>query len=127
MVINLISPRALTPFTIFDHIITLIILWLFIRKIKTNKIKFRQRKNAHFYNDRINNPINKPMNIDEAYRILGTNQQQSIEDIRKAYIEKISKNHPDKVTHLSDELQSAAAEITIKLNQAFEIIKKQKG
>jgi DnaJ-class molecular chaperone len=67
------------------------------------------------------------LDLNESYRILGIGPDSSWEDISKAYKEKMARSHPDKVNHLSEELQEKAKEITLKLNRAYEMIKKSKG
>ncbi|MBF0472969.1 MAG: DnaJ domain-containing protein [Nitrospirae bacterium] len=114
------------PFTIIDNVIVALILWQMIRKVRTPKKRFKQKKTNQSSYEKSDTTLSNSMDITEAYKILGANQQDSLEEIRKTYIEKVSKNHPDKVTHLSEELQTMASEITQKLNQAFEIIKRQK-
>ncbi len=59
--------------------------------------------------------------------MLGVDPNASWEEINKAYKEKISKSHPDKVSHLSEELQEKARELTLKLNQALDIIKRSRS
>ncbi len=44
----------------------------------------------------------------------------------KAYKNKMTKSHPDKVSHLSEELQEKARELTLRINQAIDIIKQHK-
>ena len=68
-----------------------------------------------------------PVTLDEAYRLLGVNSSTPWEDIQKEYKGKIIKSHPDKVNHLSTELQEKAKEITLNLNEALDIIKRHKG
>ena len=67
-----------------------------------------------------------PVTLDEAYKLLGVSPSASLDEINKAYREKMSKSHPDKVSHLSEELQEKAVELTLKLNEAFDIIKRDK-
>jgi DnaJ like chaperone protein len=67
------------------------------------------------------------MTLDEAYRVIGVRTDASWEEISKAYKEKMSKSHPDKVSHLSEELQKKAEELTLRLNEAFEFIRRHKG
>jgi DnaJ like chaperone protein len=57
---------------------------------------------------------------------LGLNPDASWEEAQKAYKEKIVKSHPDKVAHLSEELQKKAKGLTLQLNKAIDIIKSYK-
>ncbi|MCI4624806.1 MAG: DnaJ domain-containing protein [Candidatus Magnetoovum sp. WYHC-5] len=63
------------------------------------------------------------MTLAEAYRYLGVDSQTPFEEIKKVYKRKLTLNHPDKVNHLSEELQEKAHEVTMRLNIAFELIK----
>ncbi|UCD36230.1 MAG: DnaJ domain-containing protein [Nitrospiraceae bacterium] len=67
-----------------------------------------------------------PLTLDKAYRELGVTPSASWEEIGKAYREKMTKSHPDKVSHLSEELQEKAKELTLKLNEAFDLIKRHR-
>ncbi len=58
---------------------------------------------------------------------MGVNPDASWEEVQKAYKDKIAKSHPDKVAHLSEELQNKAKELTLKLNQAIDIIRRHKN
>jgi|GEM_PF-3349014 len=68
-----------------------------------------------------------PVTLDEAYRLLGVTRSTPWDEIQRAYKEKIIKSHPDKVNHLSTELQEKAREITLNLNEALDIIKRSQG
>jgi len=116
------------PFTIVDNVIVAIILWQMIKKVRASNKRYKQRKKTFTQtnNDRFDASVNKTMDISEAYKTLGASQHDSLEEVRKSYFERISKNHPDKVTHLSEELQIMASQITLKLNQAFDTIKRRK-
>ncbi len=63
------------------------------------------------------------LTLEDAYRLLGVNHDTSLEEVDKAYREKISKSHPDKVSHLGEELQEKASEVTLKLNAAINMIR----
>jgi len=65
-----------------------------------------------------------PLTLDEAYRILGVGPDATLEEITRAYKEKIQKTHPDKVSHMSEELQEKAKELTMRLNEAYAFLKK---
>jgi DnaJ-domain-containing protein 1 len=47
-----------------------------------------------------------------------------MDEISRAYKEKMIKSHPDKVSHLSKELQEKAKELTMELNAAIDLIKR---
>jgi DnaJ like chaperone protein len=62
-----------------------------------------------------------------AYRILEITPDASEEDIKKAYRKMAIKYHPDKVSHLGEDIQKAAKEKFQQLNAAYDTIKKERG
>lgn len=62
-----------------------------------------------------------------AYKILEIDEQSSDEEVKKAYRKMAVKFHPDKVSHLGEEYQTAAKEKFQKVQQAYDQIKKQRG
>ena len=67
---------------------------------------------------------NEPSN---AYKILEVDMNASDDEIKKAYRKMAVKFHPDKVSHLGEEYQTAAKEKFQKVNQAYEDIKRKRG
>jgi hypothetical protein len=65
--------------------------------------------------------------LEEAYSLLGVTPDTSWEDVKKAYKDKISRSHPDKVSHLDRELQEKATEVSLRVNTAMEMIRKSRG
>jgi DnaJ like chaperone protein len=64
---------------------------------------------------------------DSSYKILNVDKDASNDDIKKAYRKKAVEYHPDKVSHLGEDVQKAAKEKFQKLNEAYEKIKKERG
>lgn len=64
---------------------------------------------------------------DSAYKILEVDPNASMDDIKKAYRKMAVKYHPDKVSHLGEDVQKAAKEKFQKISAAYEQIKKQRG
>lgn len=62
-----------------------------------------------------------------AYDILEITEQSTNEEVKKAYREMAKKHHPDKVSHLGEDIKRAATEKFQKINAAYEEIKKQRG
>jgi len=54
------------------------------------------------------------------WEVLGVPRGASLGEIIAAYRESIAKNHPDKVTHLSDKLRQVAEQETRRINAAYE-------
>jgi DnaJ like chaperone protein len=66
-------------------------------------------------------------NIDSAYKILEISPEATNEEIKKAYRKMALKYHPDKVSYLGDEFQTAAKEKFQKVQEAYNDIKKQRN
>ncbi|MCF8331350.1 MAG: TerB family tellurite resistance protein [Bacteroidales bacterium] len=64
---------------------------------------------------------------DSAYKILEVDPAASMDDVKKAYRKMAVKYHPDKVSHLGEDVQKAAKEKFQKISAAYEQIKKQRG
>lgn len=64
---------------------------------------------------------------DSAYKVLEVKPDASDEEIRKAYRKMANQYHPDKVSHLGEDVQRAAKEKFQKLNDAYNQIKTQRG
>lgn len=113
--------------SIWDELIALGIL--FYITLKTSSPRPRERKRNTQYRRKHYTyseppPVNNkgPLTLNEAYKVLGLVPGASLVDVKKAYKEKISKNHPDKVNHLSEELQEKAKELTIQINESYNLI-----
>jgi len=65
--------------------------------------------------------------VDSAYKILEIDSNASDEEIKKAYREMAVKYHPDKVSHIGDDIRKAAEEKFQEVSSAYEQIKKQRG
>jgi len=66
-------------------------------------------------------------NTENAYRILGVASTATDEEVKTAYREMAKRYHPDKVSHLGEEVKKAAEEKFQKVNEAYETIKKERG
>lgn len=62
-----------------------------------------------------------------AYQILEISPDATNDELKKAYRELAKKYHPDKVSHLGEEIKKAAEVKIIKLNAAYEAIKEERG
>lgn len=63
---------------------------------------------------------------DWAYNVLETNSHVTDDEIKKAYRQLALKNHPDKVAYLGEEIRKKAQEKFLKINEAYEAIKKER-
>lgn len=64
---------------------------------------------------------------ESAYKILETSPDASDSEVKKAYHKMAIKYHPDKVSHLGEEVQNAAEDKFQILNAAYDEIKKRRG
>lgn len=62
-----------------------------------------------------------------AYDVLEVDPKASDEELKKAYRRAAVKHHPDKVAHLGEEFQKAAAEKFKKVQEAWDRIRKERG
>jgi DnaJ like chaperone protein len=65
--------------------------------------------------------------INSAYKILEVEPEATNDEIKKAYREMAFKYHPDKVSHLGEEVHKAAEKKFQQVTAAYDQIKKQRG
>lgn len=66
-------------------------------------------------------------NLDNAYKILEISSDATDEEVKKAYRNMAKKHHPDRVSHLGEEVRKSAEEKLQEINNAYEVIKKQRN
>ncbi len=62
-----------------------------------------------------------------AYKILEIESSCTDEEVKKAYRKRALKYHPDKLTHLGEEIKQASNEKFLKVQEAYESIKQERG
>lgn len=130
LAIYIISPIDAHPLFLDDLIASGLLFYMLYKNAKQKKQQqqyynyFRQSQSSGGSQNRAETGPKGPLTLDQAYRLLGVSTDASMEEITSAYREKIIKSHPDKVSHLSEELQEKARELTLNLNEAYGLIKK---
>lgn len=130
LAIYILSPFDAHPLFMDDLIAMAVFFYMLYKNAKQKK---QQQQYYSYFNSSDRSGTNlsgesqETLTVEGAYKMLGVSSGASIEDINKAYKEKMIKSHPDKVNHLSEELQEKAKEITLKLNEALELIKRHRG
>lgn len=129
VVIYLIMPWDLFPGLLDDLVVAgayLLYVFRYLQQIKQTRNAFRgSREETRSQGQTASRPLERdePPTLSEAYAILGLAERSSVEEVRKAYRARIVENHPDKVSHLSPELREHANQLTLRINQAYLIIK----
>lgn len=65
--------------------------------------------------------------VNSDYKILGVTANASNEEVKKAYRKMAITHHPDKVASMGEEYQKGAKEKFLKIQEAYENIKKNRG
>lgn len=65
--------------------------------------------------------------LDDDYKMLEITADASDDEVKKAYRKAAMKHHPDKVSHLGEDVRKAAEEKFAKVNEAYNRIKKSRG
>lgn len=63
----------------------------------------------------------------DPYQVLGANEMDTDEEIKKKYKQMVMQYHPDRVSHLGSELKELAARKTTEINCAFDEIRRLRG
>ncbi len=131
LVIYIISPFDAHPLFMDDLIASGVLFYVLFKNARQKKQQqfrdyFRQSQTGRQSREDTDSASHGPLTLENAYRMLGVGPDATLDEITKAYREKMTKSHPDKVSHLSEELQERAKEITLKLNEALDLIKKYK-
>ena len=124
LAIYIISPFDAHPLFLDDLIATGVLFYMIYNNAKRKQFQQHYSNTGPGNNNHGRSAYSSSqLTLDEAYRILGVKSSSSMDEISKAYKDKMIKSHPDKVSHLSHELQEKAQELTLRLNNAFDLIK----
>ena len=69
----------------------------------------------------------KKDSVDNAYIILEVGKSAEDVEVKKAYRKMVKKHHPDKLQHLGPEHLKGAEEKFRQIQQAYELIQKERG
>lgn len=127
--IYIISPIDANPL-FFDDLIAAAALFYFLYKNTKQKQQYSgydtQSNSGYQSQQTSTSDDHGPLTLDRAYRILGVSADSTLDEINRAYKDKMTKSHPDKVSHLSEGLQEKAKELTLELSEAYELVKRRK-
>ena len=71
--------------------------------------------------------VNSGPSLDDCYKILEVSPDATEEEVKKAYRTAALKYHPDRVSHLGEDMRKKAEETFAKVNQAYDKIKAARG
>jgi len=125
LAIYIISPFDAHPLFIDDLLAAGAMFYMIYKNSKRKQQYEHYSANSGSHNTNRNRTSHSSasLSLDEAYKVLGVKSASTLDEISKAYKEKMIKSHPDKVSHLSHELQEKAKELTLRFNEAFDVIK----
>jgi hypothetical protein len=126
LIIYIISPLDAVPHFLDDLIASLVLFYLLYRNAGMKKRENYSQNHDHEQSKDAKSPTDS-LTLEDAYRFIGVSPDTPWDEVKKAYKEKISGSHPDKVSHLGEELREKASEITLKLNSAMNMIRKNRG
>lgn len=130
LALYIISPLDAHPLFIDDLLASGVLFWLLYKNTqqKRQQQDYRTRFSSSGQSHQsAESEQKRSLTLDEAYSIFDAESDTPFEEIKKRYKEKIAQSHPDKVSHLSKELQEKARELTLQLNNALDIIKKHRN
>ncbi|MFH1729452.1 MAG: DnaJ domain-containing protein [Pseudomonadota bacterium] len=105
-----------------DDVLVAVLGYSFYKKFASKWIyrKIYQEYQRHSQQSSSGNSFGSNFSLKDPYEILEIKKGCNKEEIKKAYYQKMSEYHPDKVAHLGIELQDFAKEKTIEIQKAYE-------
>lgn len=116
-IVYLLFPRDIIPDFLFPWGLGDDLIFLLYVLYKLTYIPVAYRQDARD----IPAPAAKANTFDP-YQALGVSKDAAPDDIQEAYKRQLTLYHPDKVNHLGEDLRSLAAEKTLEINKAYDIL-----
>lgn len=110
-------PDFLGVFGRIDDILLIYAVYIYYKKLKERKDTFYRQ---HLKSDE----QRKEVKSSDPYEILELEKSATKEEVNRQYRKLLALYHPDKVSHLGEELKKLAMEKTISIKEAYEKIKK---
>ncbi len=131
IVIYIISPFDAHPLFLDDLIAGVMLLYMLYKRSKEKVqrgqyYRSEQSRSTGGAGQKTGAGRQGVLNLEQAQRLFGVVSGSTADDINRAYRNKVAMSHPDKVSHLSKELQERARELTLELNEAYELLKRHK-
>ncbi len=130
LTIYIISPLDAHPLFLDDLIAIGVLVYVLFKnsKLKKQQQYYNQgQSQSNQSQHKATTDSQGQMSLNGAYRLLDVTPENTLEEISKAYKDKMSISHPDKVSHLNAQLQEKATELTLELNEAHDLIKRHKS
>lgn len=123
----LVSPIDAIPDTLLglgwaDDIVLLLLAFWFVKRIIGGS---SQTGNYNSRRPRQGEP--EPSAGKDPYKVLGVSRNATPEEIKSAYRKQAQRYHPDRVSHLGEELQQLAKQKFLEIQKAYEILSNGTG
>lgn len=126
-VLYLVFPRDLIPDflggglgLIDDLSLIALLTYLYRNRVRQGSARASQESRGQDQRERSSHAQAEAESRFDPYEILGIDASASGEEIRAAYKARMHEYHPDKVTHLGEELQKLAHRKAVEIQRAYE-------
>lgn len=119
--IDAIPDTFLGPGWVDDIVLLLLAFWL-VKRITGG---YSQR--ASYHSSGPSQGESEPAAQKDPYEVLGVSRGATPEEIKSAYRKQAQRYHPDRVSHLGEELQQLAQQKFLEIQKAYEILSNGTG
>lgn len=118
----LVSPIDAIPDTLLglgwvDDIVLLLLAFWFVKRIIGG-----YGQTESYNSSRPSQEESEPSAEKDPYKVLGVSRNATPEEIKSAYRKQAQRYHPDRVSHLGEELQQLAKQKFLEIQKAYEIL-----